>query len=1176
MFLRQLSIRGFKSFADKTVLEFTPGVSVIVGPNGSGKSNLVDAISWVLGQQGPRAMRSGEMADVIFAGSPSRTALGMAEVKIVIDNSAGTIPVPMSEIEVSRTIFRSGESEYRIGGQVVRLMDVQELLSETGIGRALHTVVGQGQLEDVLTARPEDRRRYIEEAAGIAKHRKRKERAERKLAGLDQDLLRLQDVLAELKRQLKPLRQQAEMAGRHETLTAQADELTVKLAAARLRDLRGERDRRSSGWDEGLEKRKAARAQLDDLDEQVVAAAEERAQATWALQAAETSFRDSQGLRSTAEQAFRSAVEQESAARTALASEATKTARIAAVDEELGRVEDELRTLTEQLAQSEAELDAAEQTFRSAEARRREAEDERRRLSEEGAARRAEIEAIQRSLAGYDHERERLETSIETVRERIAEADAERATLDAQVERLDSEASPVGEQRLALEAERRVLVDEVAELEDIERRNRSRRDLLEARRRDIEETPGSRFLAQHKGRAIGLLRDLVRADPGLERALLAALGPLADAVVYHDGENALADAPDGDGAILAVAAGGPVSFKLPGERSLLSAVTAQPPARGLVSTVLRDVYLATSVPQAADKHAQHPKASFVTEDGVLVGPAVIHTAAGADDRAREIRAELQVLEHDLAAGEAKLRPKHARLQEIARETEELGRRLESADAELTTAAERSGGLAAVLASLRKEEEMLLQRLSGLQEAADAWRRSLADSPATAAVLPELPAMPESPIKARVTVETLRRDRFAHDNRSATLRTERVALAAHDPDALRQELAAAEAARAEAESGLQTSEAAQTVASAERDAAALRERGAVDEEARINKAWREASSELEHLRESYEEEDRIRGDLERRIRETERLIVEGHGADPDVVIATIAPEDSVEALEKRAQLVQRRLALLGRVNLLASGEFEALQQRHDFLQRELEDVRKARRDLLQVIDQIEQEILTTFDAAYRDVAVEFENLIGELFPGGEGRLVLTDPANPLSSGIEIEARPGRKRVKRISLLSGGERALTAMAFLFSIFRSRPSPFYLMDEVEPALDDVNLHRFLRLLEWFAERSQVMIVTHQKRTMEIASTMYGVSMSSDGTSRVLCQRLEDRDTAKAAAEQAHTRAASAELPTGGPDAGVPDGSPSSPPPSGHVSVDGHPDQVTVVDDGLEVAVPHPDPVR
>ncbi len=291
MFLRSIAIRGFKSFADKTVLEFVPGVSVIVGPNGSGKSNLVDAISWALGEQGPRALRGGQMADVIFAGTPSRPALGMAEVKLVIDNSAGAIPVPMSEIEISRTIFRSGDSEYRIGGQVVRLMDVQELLSESGIGRALHTVVGQGQLEEVLLARPEDRRKYIEEAAGIAKHRRRKERAERKLANLDQDLLRLSDVLAELRRQLRPLRQQADMAKKHEDLTGQAEMLASRLAGARLRALLRERERRQGGWDEGLEERREARERLDALDGEVLAAADARARASQALADAERVFR---------------------------------------------------------------------------------------------------------------------------------------------------------------------------------------------------------------------------------------------------------------------------------------------------------------------------------------------------------------------------------------------------------------------------------------------------------------------------------------------------------------------------------------------------------------------------------------------------------------------------------------------------------------------------------------------------------------------------------------------------------------------------------------------------------------------------------------------------------------------------------------------------------------------
>lgn len=1106
MFLRQIQIRGFKSFADKTVLEFIQGVSVIVGPNGSGKSNLVDAISWALGEQGARALRGGHMADVIFAGTPSRPALGMAEVKLVIDNTAGKIPVPMSEIEVSRTIFRSGESEYRINGQVVRLLDLQELLSETGIGRALHTVVGQGQLEEVLLARPEERRKYIEEAAGIAKHRRRKERAERKLAGLDQDLLRLQDVLAELRRQLKPLQQQAEMAAKHETLSAQAEELSRNLAAARLRALLREKERRQTGWDEGLEARKTARERLDELDGHVLAAADHRATASRALMDAEQTFRAAQVERSEAEQAFRSGVEQESAARGDLAAEASRTARMDVVRGELDRAEHGLARVLSELEAGERELVEAETAFRSAEEHRRQVEDVRRRMGEEAAGRRAEVEALRRSLASSERERERLETGIVDVAGRVGTLEQEREALEADIERLDGQSSPLTDRRHLLDQERRSLVEKIEELEEVQRRHQARRDLLEARRRDIEETAGSRFLQTHKGHAVGLLRDLVRIQVGLERALVAALGPLADAVVYQDGDRALSDAPEGDGAILAIASGGPVPIGLRGERSLLSVIRAEPAARGIASTVLRDVYLADTVQEAAEKQATHPTASFVTPDGVLVGPAVIHTAREADARAREIRAELQVLEHDLAATRNALKPKRERVEEIGGEATFLGEQIDAADAEITTAAERVARIEIELGGVRKEEELLRQRAASIEEAMVVSRERLTDAEPLPDEMPDLPPMPQPPVSARVAVETLRRDRSTLDGRLGELRTERDALASLDPVQLRAALQTAEDARTSAEEAVQRAEGSASQASIARDLAAEGERAAAEQEAEVNKAWREASTELDRLRETYGDEDRLRGDIERRIGEAERLLREGHQCVPAEALAALTEEDSVVSLEKKSELVQRRLALLGRVNLLATGEFEALQERHDFMARELDDVRKARRDLLEVIAKVDQEIAETFDQAYSDVAREFERLIAELFPGGSGRLVLTDPAQPLDSGIEIEASPGRKRVKRISLLSGGERSLTAMAFLFAIFTARPSPFYLMDEVEPALDDINLHRFLRLIEGFARESQVMIVTHQKRTMEIAGMMYGVSLSKDGTTKIVCQQMEE----------------------------------------------------------------------
>ena len=1121
MFLRSLTLRGFKSFADRTTLEFTPGISVIVGPNGSGKSNLVDAISWVLGEQGPRSLRGAQMADVIFAGSAARGGLGLAEVRLVIDNSAGLVPVPMSEIEISRAVFRSGDSEYRIGGQVVRLLDIQELLAETGIGRALHTVVGQGQLEDVLTARPEERRQYIEEAAGIAKHRRRKERAERKLAGLEQDLLRLQDVLTELRRQLRPLRQQAEMAVRHEQLSAEAEELAWRLAAARLRELYAERDARSGGWEQGLRLRTEARERMEALDAELGRLAQGRAAAESALAEAEEGHRSAEEGRSEAERTLRRVVDRVGECRSRLAQSAAHTARLAALEQEAARAQDAHTTTVAALAERERELAEAEAEFRTAERARREAEDERHRLAQEAAAHRAEMEAVERSLRSSERDRDRLERSLAAVRERTEAVERERGALETRIEELDAEETPLAERHAGLDQERQVLAAEVAAFQEDLRRHEHRRALVEARRRDLEETPGSRFVASHGGRAAGLLRDLVTAGPGLDAALAAALGPLRDAVVYERREEALADAPGGDGAVLAVP--GTEAHALPGalagERPLLDRITSDPRAYPLLVRVLRDVYLATDLDEAEAKHRAHPRCSFVTPHGVLVGPTVIRTAAEADARARALRLELRAVDHDLSSVRTALEPKAAALEEIDRELGSVAARLEEADARITSAADRLGRLAPELSSLHKERELVEERLAGMDDAAAGWRETLGRAPTEHREPPPLPPPPEAPMSLRVEVETLRRDRHRLDEAMARLAREREAMAAEDPRLLQEELEGAQAARDEAEVELRRAEARLEAAAVNRARAATDDRAAADAEGKANRAWREAAGRLDRLREEFELEDRARADMGRRIAEAERLLKEGHERQPAEAVGALGPDERPQALERRAELVGRRLGLLGRVNLLAQGEFEALQERHDFLQREIDDVRAARRDLAEVVRQIDERIVELFGNACRDVATEFERMFGELFPGGHGRIVLTNPDQPLEAGIEIEAQPGRKRVKRISLLSGGERALTALAFLFSIFRARPSPFYLLDEVEAALDDVNLQRFIGLIRDFATTSQVLVVTHQKRTMEAADAMYGVSMK-EGASRVICQRFEGVDLAPDGRDEAAAR--------------------------------------------------------
>lgn len=1105
MFLRSLTLKGFKSFAEKTTLEFAPGISVIVGPNGSGKSNLVDAISWVLGEQGPRALRGGQMSDVIFAGSPKRAALGMAEVKLVIDNEAGKIPVPMTELEIGRAVFRAGDAEYRIGGQQCRLLDIQELLSDSGIGRALHTVVGQGQLDDVLTARPEERRQFIEEAAGIAKHRRRKERAQRKLGSLEHDVLRLQDVLLELKRQLRPLKAQAESAQRHEKLSAEAEDASWRLAAARLKLLIEARDAKRPTWEQGMTLRSDGKKRLEELDAAIEQLSAARERAARELVEAEAALRTAQAELATSDAVLREAVERESAAKAKLSSEAARAARLGSLKEDMSRAESALRDTAVELEARERELEAAEHEFRQAEEIRREAEEERRRLSEEAAAHRAEMETLRRSLATHERERSRLEEGLDAAQVRVDAAARDRAALEEEISRLEEESAPVAQRRSVLEGKRHTLASRVAEIEEVLRRAMSKRDVLEARRADADQTPGSRFLQENPGRAIGLLRDLVDPPADVVAALSAALGPYADAVVYERAETALEDVGRTDGATLAAGDVSGAAPSLAAGRALILEVRCDPRARGLLEAILADVYVVADIATAASLQRQHVGARFVTESGVMIGRGVIQTAAGADTRARAIHDELTRVEREIAEANQELMPAREQLDEVAEESKGLSERIDELAKNVAAATLRMGGIDAQLASGQKEVEMLTQRLVGMDDAAESWRAALASAPALSTELPPLPLRPEAPMSARVAVETLRRDRISNEAGLERLRAEYDALAAETPQSLRVAADTAEAERQSAEIARQTAADAHVSASARRETAAQAERDATSAETSANREWREAAAELERLRETYEAEDRARGEVERRISEGERTLKEGYGRDAQEALAALGEADTVADLERRSEVVQRRLALLGRVNLLATGEFEVVQQRHDFLSRELDDVKKARRDLLEVIRRVDDEVVALFDAAFRDVAREFESMFKELFPGGEGRLVLTDPANLLETGIDVEARPGRKRVKRLSLLSGGERALTALGFLFSIFKARPSPFYLLDEVEAALDDVNLHRFLGLIKGFAQDSQVIIVTHQKRTMEVADMLYGVSMSPDVSSRVICQKLD-----------------------------------------------------------------------
>ncbi len=1109
MFLKTLTARGFKSFADRTVLEFSPGVSVIVGPNGSGKSNIADAIAWVLGEQGARSLRGSQMADVIFAGSPGRPALGMAEVTLVIDNSAGLIRIGASEIEVSRTLYRNGESEYRLGGRPVRLLDIQEMLSDAGLGRALHAVVGQGQLDEVLQARPEDRRQLIEEAAGIAKHRRRRERAERKLQGLEGDLHRLQDLAGELRRQLRPLEKQAELAARHERLRAEASELAVSIAAARLHALRDDRERRRSTWEAAERAEADAKAALEALDARIAGLEQARAEAESEELLAGEAHAAAVREKSALEADLRAALRWESAARERLQAATGAAGRLFALEEELGRTRAAEAEVAASFRSRELDLTRAEEDFRARDHARRELEEQHRRAGADAATLHAETEALRASLAHQEAEQERLARSLGDIGGRLARAETRRLDLSAQVERFDAETTPLAGELAAVEAERSELGMAMAGLEAEERGLQARLEAANERLSELSESPGAAFARRRGERPLGVLMDLLQVPRNLEPAVRGALGPFADAVVYATTDEMLAEvtaADGGPGLVLATATGAPPRFSLPGERCVLDLVRADPRVAGLAGSLLADCYLVSNLAEASAKHRRYPHAHFVTEAGIVVGPTFVRTPSRTAVGTESVRREIGAIEREMASVRRGLREGRQRLAELEERGSALRARLEELDARITEAADAMSAVQADVASLKAEQDVTGERLRAVLGTATATRARLAASPqgSGAAALPELPPRPEPPVSLRVEVESLRRERGRLAGAVQRMERELEELRAEDPESLGQALRAAEGERAALEERLREAEAGLTGLVDEYRAVTERARRARDDHAQANRAWREHAVEVERLRTEHETEHRARGELEGRIADAERVLRQGHAVDPDAAVATLSAEDSVEELQRRSDLVAKRLALMGKVNLLAVGELDSLRDRHDFLVRELEDVRAARRDLQDVILDIDRKMAELFEQAFRDVAAAFSELFGLLFPGGEGKLLLTDPSAPLASGIEVEARPGRKRVKRLSLLSGGERSLAALAFLMAIFRARPSPFYLLDEVEAALDDINLHRFLDVLADLASRSQVLVVTHQKRTMETADVLYGVSMSQDGTSKIIAQRL------------------------------------------------------------------------
>ncbi|MGJ9426263.1 chromosome segregation protein SMC [Nesterenkonia halotolerans] len=1203
MHLKTLTVRGFKSFASATTFEFEPGVTAVVGPNGSGKSNVVDALAWVMGEQGAKSLRGGTMEDVIFAGTTERQPLGRASVSLTIDNSDGALPIEYSEVTISRTMFRAGGSGYTINGAKCRLLDIQELLSDSGLGREMHVIVGQGQLDQILQATPEQRRGFIEEAAGVLKHRRRRERSVRKLESMGTNLSRLEDLIGEISRQLAPLGRQARVARRAQQIQHDlrdslsrliADDL-VQAATALQESTQGEhqdRDRaeqlranlaekdaelagleqRASSERQHSEKLLAGHHRLEQVQERlrsVGSLAQERARSLRAAASVPPSGRDPEQLRTQAQSVTDQAAELErevGAARERL--EQTSLARAAAEDElrtEETRLTEQLRAVADRragLATLRGRVETAQGRIEAAQGRRQRAQEQRdaARTAQQRAG--AEFAELEQRIAGVETGEEDLDAAYETAHRRLATL---RARYDDQLSEHQRLNGAISEYRARLSGL------------SAARTPRDGAAALSRERPEIIDAP----LAQR----LSITR-------GWETAVAACLGSLDSALVTRDAEAAtealswLAAQKAGRAHLVyphpAPAAPSPsvpseargTTVALPeGAVWASEAVTAPAELSASVTAVLDGVVLCPEESLAEKLLDMEQVITVVTVSGIVLraGERIGGTALANSDVA--ITAQINELTETVETSEAELERRTALAAEEESEVsaaelkvEETLQALHANDAELHATTEQLGRLNAELQRSAERIEASEQEIQAAEHAAgeaqQQWEE--ADARLTAAQSEDIDEDPSTAERDRraETASAQRREevdarlelRAAEEQhkqmlerasalrRSAAAEESRLQEAQRIAQVRSRRADEAESIHAEAAEAVEALDQLRQRAQASRAGVDAAAQQTVQHALEVQSTRRQEAQELEAVTAKLHQAELRRTELRLSLEAAEARGLEELSLTPEYLIEHYGPDQPVydiaesnatesnaaesehngsdqqepapgrafqrEEQEKRLAQARRDLKALGKVNPLALEEHSALEERHSYLQEQLADLMKSRQDLMDIIADVDATVEKVFTEAWLDTKAQFERVFGRLFPGGEGRLELTNPEDMLNTGIEVQARPPGKRIRRLSLLSGGERSLTAVALLVAIFKARPSPFYVMDEVEAALDDTNLSRLLVIFEELRESSQLIIITHQKRTMEIADALYGVSMRQDGSTRVVSQRLAAAD--------------------------------------------------------------------
>jgi chromosome segregation protein len=1173
MYLKSLTSRGFKSFAEKVTLDFEPGISVIVGPNGSGKSNVADAVLWVLGEQSPRNLRGSRMEDVIFAGSATRQPLSMAEVCLSFDNRNGDIRIDFPEVVVTRRIFRTGESEYLLNKTACRLVDIQELLSDLGVGRELTAVISQNKLETILRGQPEDRRAFIEEAAGLRKHRRRKEKALRKMEGMERNLVRVKDIMSEVNKQLRPLERQAKHAREYQALAAEIRELSIRILVAELQELKGQWDNRrqeeenlareleetTASIKEGkerlggletelrnlrqvLEKCRTREMRLLSLGERLRSCerlGEERLKLYAAL-GGEMGYGDA-GWSSRREELARK--------RAGLEEESRKTEEeICRLEGEERRRREEKKALGGELGRARRERDNLRRSWSELRERVREVRESRRKVWERADECRAASFGLQEERTGLEGRLGGLREEMHASGRKIEKAEKRRVEIEG---KMAAARGDIGRFREELEAvsrkQRRYYQDEalvVARLRALQEVFSTRLDYASAAARVLEkgeDLPG----------ILGMLLHRIRVSEEWEKALESYLGPWLFCVVTRSLNDAveairfLKRGEEGYGVFLPLSE---ISTESLDEAKNLAHIVGGTPALDVVECdddirpaleyLLGDVVLCSSLEEAGDKAELYPKLTFVTSEGDIIAPrravkggarprSQFHVIA----RRREIEqlqemldlcdeesislevqrkstlATIAGLERDVERMEIDRKEVEAELRELDIASREKGLQGERVEEELAELAERAGGLEEERRELRTKAVSLdveAAALAGVLEALSPLRSRGEDL--VERLRERERELDEALQVIRASGASLVERRFHLEERIKELSQE----AAGPSLPGREELAEMSQAQEEMlelagrliavhqgweeKVNLQEEEDKEELSRKEEELDDLRGR---QEEREIREG---------ELRELVHNRDLAAAQLKMRVDMLVQRLLDEYRLPLETAVTDYLPTSPVEEMRGELERLEHRREMLGQVNLRAVEEHQALKERYDFLVEQVEDLRESKASLLKVVRAIDREIVRIFKETYEEVNQHFQELFEMLFPQGRAELTLSDPTDLLNTGVDVEAQPRGKRLKKLSLLSGGETALISLAFLFAIFKTRPSPFYFLDEVEAALDDVNLHRFLNMLKEFKGDSQLVIITHQKRTMEIADVLYGVSMQASGISRIVSQRLDE----------------------------------------------------------------------